>query len=186
MAWVIFMSGSTHFLFAQITTAALNGTVVDQAGEPLIGATVVATHLPSGTQYGTTTLIDGRFNLNNMRVGGPYKVESSYVGYDPQTFEDIHLNLGQRSSLNFTVAETAIELEGVVITAKENEIINSDRTGPVTSINASQIRNLPTIARSAEDYTRLNPMASSGGSFAGRNDQFNNCLLYTSPSPRDS
>jgi len=39
------------------------------------------------------------------------------------------------------------------------------------------IRNMPTITRSAADLTRLNPMAAEGGSFTGRNDQFNNYSL---------
>lgn len=169
--------GSISYLNAQVTTAALNGTVLEQDGMPLIGATVVATHVPSGTQYGTTTLEDGRFNIANMRVGGPYKVESTYVGYENQIFEDIYISLGQKLALKFTIVESAVDLAEVIVTAKEHSVINSDRTGPVTSINASQMRNLPSISRSAEDYTRLNPMASDGGSFAGRNDQFNNYSL---------
>jgi hypothetical protein len=164
-------------LNAQVTTAALNGIVLDKGGEPLIGATIVATHVPSGTQYGTTTLVNGRFNLANMRVGGPYKIEATYVGFENQTFDDVFLSLGQKLALDINMAETAVELEGIVVTAKENAVINSDRTGPNTSINAQQLRDLPTISRSAEDYTRLNPMASDGGSFAGRNDQFNNFSL---------
>ncbi len=174
---LFFLIGSVSFLHAQVTTAALKGTVFDKHGEALIGATVVATHLSSGTEYGTTTQIDGRFSIANMRVGGPYKVESSYIGYESQTFDEVYLNLGQKLALNFEVAETAVELEGVVVTAKENEIINSNRTGPSTSINSQLLRDLPTISRSADDYTRLNPMASDGGSFAGRNDQFNNYSL---------
>ena len=78
LSWAILFIGSTHFLLAQVTTARLQGIVADQNKEPLIGATVIAIHLPSGTQYGTTTLEDGRFNINNMRVGGPYKIDSTY------------------------------------------------------------------------------------------------------------
>jgi len=174
---VMLLLVSTQFLFAQVTTAGLNGLVVDKTGMSLIGATVIATHVPSGTVYGTTTLEDGRFHINNMRVGGPYKVESSYIGYEVQLFEGVFLDLGQRLSLDFIVTEEAVALEGVTVTARENEIINGSRTGPATSINSNQLRNLPTISRSAEDFTRLNPMASPGGSFAGRNDQFNNYSL---------
>jgi hypothetical protein len=59
-------------LMAQgVTTSSLSGSVTDEAGEPLIGANIVAIHVPSGTSYGTSTDIDGAFNIANMRVGGP-------------------------------------------------------------------------------------------------------------------
>jgi len=68
-------------LFAQVTTSGLNGTVTDQAGEPLVGATVIAVHTPSGTQYGTVSDIHGRYNMQGLRPGGGYMVTFSYVGY---------------------------------------------------------------------------------------------------------
>jgi hypothetical protein len=61
-----------------------------------------------------------------------------------------------------------------LITANQDPILNGERTGAATNISSDQLRNLPTIARSAADFTRLNPMSAEGGSFAGRNDQFNN------------
>src|SRR5690606_15049886 len=82
--------------FAQgVTTAAMNGVVVDSKGDPLPGANILAVHLPSGTEYGTTSRIDGRYNLNGLRTGGPYKVTVSFVGYKPQVFEGQVLQLGQ-------------------------------------------------------------------------------------------
>ena len=65
---------------AQVTTSSMSGRVTDVDGA-VIGATVVATHEPSGTTYGTVTNLEGRYNLNGMRVGGPYTVEISYIGY---------------------------------------------------------------------------------------------------------
>ncbi len=66
-----------------VTTAAIAGVVTDSAGAPLTGATVVAVHGPSGTQYSAVTRADGRFNIPGMRVGGPYRVRASFVGYRP-------------------------------------------------------------------------------------------------------
>lgn len=160
-------------MHAQVTTAALNGRVTDAGGEGLIAATVVAVHTPSGTRYGVTTLNDGRYTISNMRVGGPYTVEASYVGFKNEKVEIVSLNLSQKLSLDFSL-KASNTLEEVLITANQDPILNGERTGAATNISSDQLRNLPTIARSAADFTRLNPMSAEGGSFAGRNDQFNN------------
>ena len=66
------------------TTAALAGKVVDEKGEGLPGASIIALHEPTGTQYGTVSRDDGSYNIVNMRVGGPYKITVSFVGHHPQ------------------------------------------------------------------------------------------------------
>ena len=79
---------------AQVTTSSMSGKVTAQ-DEPIIGATVVAIHEPSGTRYGTVTNISGQFNLQGMRTGGPYKVEISYVGFQTAIYKGINLLLGE-------------------------------------------------------------------------------------------
>ena len=89
--------------FAQgVTTGSLGGNVVDQKGEGLPGATVLAVHTPSGTQYGTSTRADGRYIIPNMRVGGPYKVTISFIGYQTQEFNDIYVSLGNTANVSAT------------------------------------------------------------------------------------
>ncbi len=163
--------------YGQITTASISGKVSSESDGGLIGATVLATHIPSGTLYGVVTLDDGSYNIPNMRVGGPYTVEASYVGYENNIKENIYLALGQKLRLNFDMKSAGITLDDVVITGSLDPIMNGEKTGAGTSISRDQLQNLPTISRSADDYTRLNPMSAEGGSFAGRNDQFNNYSL---------
>ncbi len=162
--------------WAQVTTATLTGEVTDEYGEGLFGATVTAVHEPTGTRYGITTLDEGRFTLRNLRVGGPYRVEASYVGYQSEVITDLFLQLGQEREISFTLPEGSVDLDAVTITANRNDILNSERTGAATNIDRETITRLPTISRSAADYYRLTP-ASDGNSFAGRNDQFNNFSL---------
>src|SRR5690606_4158599 len=93
-------------LFAQgVTTSTMSGTVKDQKGGAVPGANIVATHEPSGTTYGSVSLADGRFSIPNMRVGGPYKVRISFVGYGEQVFNDVYLKLGETNVRNITLEE---------------------------------------------------------------------------------
>ncbi|MEL6923343.1 MAG: carboxypeptidase regulatory-like domain-containing protein, partial [Bacteroidota bacterium] len=162
--------------FAQVTTSAISGTITDNGGSPLIGATIVATHTPSGAIYGTTTREDGRFDLPNVRIGGPYKIEVSYIGYQPQMQENVFLKLGQKYTVNMSLSDESTTLGEVMVTAERNSILGKERTGAETNVGSDKLERLPTISRSASDFTRLTP-ASDGNSFGGRNDQFNNFSL---------
>ncbi|MBC7778383.1 MAG: TonB-dependent receptor [Phycisphaerae bacterium] len=168
---------SAHTLFAQVTGATITGQVTDDSGEGLVGVTIVATHTPSGTSYGAVSRADGRYTLANLRVGGPYTVSTTYTGYEGKKTEGIMLALGQKLPLEVSLKPSVTALGEVVVTATSDPVLNSERTGASTNISRQQIANLPSIGRSAADYTRLSPMAGEGNSFAGRNDQFNNFSL---------
>ncbi len=161
---------------AQVTTSSATGTVKDSKGEDLIGATVLAVHTPSGTSYGTITNEDGRFNLNNMRVGGPYKFSVSYVGYKTYEMEIGALKLGESSKFNLVLAEDAMALEAVEIVYKKNALINNARTGAGTSISNAVLNSLPTLGRNLTEATKLTPQAK-GFSFAGIDSRMNNFTI---------
>jgi len=163
-------------VFAQVTTAKISGRVIAPDGNGLDAATVVAVHTPSGSQYGTTTRANGTFDLPNLRVGGPYEVTVSYIGYESKTLKDIQLRLAQDLRLELQLESSSLDLEEVEVLGQKSEVFNSDRTGTGTSVTREVITRLPTISRSASDYYRLSP-AASGNSFAGRNDQYNNFSL---------
>ena len=117
---------------AQVTTATMSGKVTAQ-DEPIIGATIVAIHEPSGTRYGTVTNVSGQFTLQGMRTGGPYKVEISYVGYQTAIYKGINLLLGENYVLNVSLKESSELLDEVVVTASKDSNMKSDRAGAVTS-----------------------------------------------------
>ncbi len=166
---------SLSTLHAQVTTSSIAGLVSDNKNEVLPGATVTAIHTPSGSKYATTTRADGRFSISNVRVGGPYTIEVTSIGYKSEKAENVFLQLGQKFNQNFVMQDATTTLNEVVV--KASDVINASRTGASTIIGNDKLRALPTISRSIADYTRLNPMAAEGGSFAGRNDQFNNYSL---------
>ncbi len=158
------------------TTAAMNGTITDKAGAGLPGATVIAIHTPTNTQYVAPTNSEGRFNIQNMRVGGPYTVRVTFIGYKDATREGLSLSLGQNQRLDINLSEATTELGNVTVTGQQNPVINSDRTGAATTVAREQIERLPTINRSLSDYTRLTPQ-SNGNSFGGRSSSFNNVTI---------
>jgi len=67
--------------FAQIVSSGLTGIVSDKGGKPVAGATVTATHSPTGTTYTATTSVEGRYNFRGMLPGGPYNVGVTAAGF---------------------------------------------------------------------------------------------------------
>lgn len=169
---------STSSINAQVvTTSSMNGTVTDSNGDALPGANIIALHQPSGTQYGTSTRLDGKFNINGMRVGGPYDVTVSFVGYNSQKIENVYLELGQNLRVEFRLTEEAVQLGDITVIAERDGIIRSDRTGTSTTIKSDNINTLPTIARRMEDLTRLTPQVGRNSSFAGIDNRLNNITI---------
>ncbi len=175
LAIVLFIANTASF-GQGVTTAAMNGIVLDEKGEGLPGATVVAVHEPSGSKYGVSTRADGRFNLPAVRTGGPYKIAISMIGYDNMTYKDIDLALGENFDITVNMKLKSTELNEIVISGNRDAVFNTDRTGAANFISNVQMKNMPTISRSITDMTRLTPQ-SSGNSFAGRNNLYNNLSI---------
>ncbi|MDO4181279.1 MAG: TonB-dependent receptor, partial [Bacteroidales bacterium] len=160
---------------AQVTTSSLSGKVTDTNNEAIIGATVQAIHEPSGTMYGAITNVDGRYTIQGMRAGGPYKVEISYVGYQTATFSGVNLQLGETANISTKMQEASELLEEVVILGKSG--VDATKTGAAMSMNSKDINRMPSISHGIADVTRLNPQvsvtASGAMSFAGANNRYN-------------
>ena len=156
-------------LMAQVTTSSMSGKIVDNQG-PLPGATVIATHVPSGTFYGTTTNSEGRYSLQGMRVGGPYTVEVRFVGYTPSKAENISLKLGETYRRDFMLQSEAIGLGEVVISGEMEKPISNANS---TTISSELITTLPTVNRSIVDVVKVSPYAN-GMNFAGSDGRSTN------------
>jgi hypothetical protein len=160
---------------AQVTTSGMTGTIKGPENSSLAGATIKATHMPSGTVYSAVASESGVFNIQGMRPGGPYTVEVSYAGLPTKTFNDVYLTLGENFVLNQQLTGDKGELANVVVTAaaRSGSRFNRDKTGAATNISVTQLNQLPTISRSIGDFTRITPQAN-GNSFGGRDGRYNN------------
>lgn len=161
-----------------VTTSSINGRITDNSGKPLPGATVIAIHVPTGSQYGNVTDADGYFRIPNMNVGGPYTITVSFIGYQDYKEEGVQLSLGQTFKLNKSLSESATELEEIVVTS--GGIFDGNRTGAETNLNTKAIVSTPTVGRALGDFARFEPTAriSEGNdgfeiSIAGMNNRLN-------------
>lgn len=162
--FAVIMLVITAAVNAQVTTSSMSGKVVDQSNEAIIGATIQAIHEPSGTHYGAITNVDGRYSIQGMRAGGPYKVEVSYVGYQSVVYKGINLQLGENYVLDASMKESTELLDEVVITASKSSNMKSDRAGAVTNVDAARMSEVPTVSRSMNDIMRLTPQGANIGS----------------------
>jgi len=159
----------TAMTFGQATTTSgINGKIVDPNGKPLAGATVVAVHVPSGSQYGALTNGDGFFSIQGMRPGGPYTIEISFIGYTKKSLTDISLLLGESFVINAGLEETSTQLTEVVVVGFKAPVFNSEKNGSSINISNRQLATMPTVNRSINDLTRLTPQAN-GNQIGGGN-----------------
>ena len=157
---------------AQTTTAAMSGKVIDEQNEPVIGATIMAVHEPSGTSYGAITNVDGRYTIQGMRTGGPYKVQVSYVGYQTSVFKGIILELGNTYTQNVTLHPSSELLDEVLVVADAKT-----KTGAAKNFSLENIENTPTVSRDIYDIVKNSPLVTAskvgGITFVGSNNRYN-------------
>ena len=149
---------------AQVTTSSMSGKIVDEQGS-VVGAAIIATHTPSGTQYYAVSNSEGRYAIQGMRPGGPYDVKIQMMGCETVVYQGVTLNLGEVYVQNATLKAAATALDEVVVVASASKFA-TEKTGASTSINSADMQKMPTVNRSISDLARVSPYAN-GMSFAG-------------------
>lgn len=164
-----------------VTTSTLSGVVRDASGQPIAGAEVSVRYAAVGYSGGALTNADGRYVLTNLRPGGPYTVIVSTLGYETVTREAITLSLGENRRLDVAMAEQALAVEGIEVTARRVRA----STGVRTTVDADAIQRTPTLNREIVDIARLTPQAfvanedddGSAISIAGQNNEYNSLYI---------
>lgn len=171
---------------AQNTTSGLSGFVKTDTGEPLIGATVTATHEPTGTVYRAQTRTGGSYSISNMNPGGPYTILISFTGFEIARKTEIFLNLGESFIADASLASKATNLGNVTVQGTTKKATDfSGKGGTATMISRDKMENLPTVGRNIQDFLRYTPQAKfvgsngdlAGVSIAGQNNRYNSFYI---------
>ncbi|NOT37660.1 MAG: TonB-dependent receptor [Saprospiraceae bacterium] len=174
---IFFSLGSIPVFGQGVTSSQMTGQIKDANGEAVIGAVVKVQHIPSGTLYGTITNSEGRYNLQGLRVGGPYKVTASMMGMSDAVRENIFTSLGTAAVVNMDMKDAEIALDEVVISESKTGIFSSSRTGASSNFNNATISTVPTLgSRSITSVTKYNPHGN-GSSFGAQDSRLNNFTI---------
>ena len=160
-------------MWAQVTTSSITGLVKGSNGDALVGATISATHEPTGTVYRTSSRAGGRFDIQNIAPGGPYTIKVSYVGFDELTQPNVIVTLGESFDLQAELLVSSRQLTEVVVSGTRAGTV---KTGAATNFSRRVIQNTPNIGRSITGLTRNTPQAN-GNSFAGMSNRYNNITI---------
>ena len=171
LAFISMIAGTVAY--AQVTTSSLAGKITDTKGEAIPGATIIAVHVPSGTQYYSITGTEGRYVIPGMRPGGPYEVTIGLLGYEEAKVSNVSLQLGETKNLSQVLAESSIALDESVVVAN----VDAAKTGASQAIGQRTIQEMPSITRGIADVARINPFVrtdqNGGMSFAGASNKYN-------------
>lgn len=174
---LLLLSITTLFAFSQVTTSAISGVVRDPKNQVLPGATVSAIHVPTGTVYKAATNKVGAYVFPAVRVGGPYTISASYVGFKSDEVKDVTASLGVTSNVDFYLSDQATTLSEVVVTGVKDNIFSKERTGASQQFGRRELQSIPiTGARTINGITKYNPFGD-GSSFGAQDSRLNNFTI---------
>jgi hypothetical protein len=159
-----------------VTTGSIAGVARDEQRAVVPGVSITVVHVPSGTIYETVTQGDGRFVIENMRVGGPYKATAALAGFKSEVQEGLTVSLGVSIDLAFLLKVSTVS-ETVIVVGKSDVVFSSSRTGAATAVLREELSVLPTVSGRINDISRLTPQYGGSGTFAGQDSRMNNITV---------
>ncbi|MDO6711996.1 TonB-dependent receptor [Aliiglaciecola sp. 2_MG-2023] len=174
--------GMSTAAMAQVTSSGMNGQIVGPNGNPAEGTVIKVTHVPTGAVKTTTVNAAGTFNLDGLRVGGPYTIEVDSDTYSDQTINDVYLNLGETASIYRELASTE-SVERIAVTASQVSSLSFGKIGPGANFDLSTLENAPAINRDITDIVRIDPRiyvdegGSGGIQCVGKSPRFNSLTV---------
>lgn len=173
----MFLSVSVLMGFGQVTTSSISGVVKNEKQEVLVGTTIHVVHTPTGTSYKTVTNKNGVYVLPAVRVGGPYTIHASFVGFRKGEETDVNTQLGVTTNVNFTLVDEKSTLKEVVVSGTKSGLFSKEKTGAAQQFTRRELQSIPiTGARTIESITKYNPFGN-GSSFGAQDSRLNNFTI---------
>lgn len=154
-----------------VVSGGIEGRVTTRTGAAIAEAEVLASNRSNGERWRTATTGDGRYALEHLSAGGPYRIEVHAIGFAPARRDGVFIALGQRLRMDLALEPGVAVLEPLVVRASVDPLINSGRTGPGRIVSESTLTRLPISGRRLADVARLSPLVTGAGSIAGQNDR---------------
>ena len=170
---------------AQVTTSAVRGVVTDDNGQAVSGALVTITDPLTGLTRTATTNETGLYTIRSLPVSDDYVVTVTSSEYQGQFIEDIGLNLGDATQVDFTLTtDGEARQETIVVTASASDLAPT-ATGPSATFGLEMLQKAPAINRNITDVLRLDPriyVDESRGDInavqcGGKNSRFNSLTV---------
>ncbi len=159
-----------------VTTSAVRGTVTDEQGQPVVGATILLTGTETGARYQAVSQAGGRFFLTNVQVG-TYSIEARAIGYRPVREVGLALALGQMADVPLRMQSATVELAPITSNATgATDILAPSRTGAASAVSEQFISNLPSLNRNIIDFIQVVPQVNAS-SIAGQTNRSNNIQI---------
>ncbi|MFN0123544.1 MAG: carboxypeptidase regulatory-like domain-containing protein, partial [Blastocatellia bacterium] len=143
---------------ADVTSAAVRGTVSDPQGAAVPNATVTVKSTDQGATRTVTTDAEGGFQVLALRPG-PYEITVEASGFARSSLKDIQLTIGQAASLDVRLQLGNVTNEVTITDGAP--LIEVERTQQSNTIESKQIQNLPNIGRSFDSYVYTLPGVAS-------------------------
>lgn len=150
LAAVMIFSASVGFAQAQVSTADLNGTVVDPNGAIVAGATVTARNPATGFTRTATANDSGEFSFIQLQPGD-YEITVEAATFKKTVVSPVKLTVGQAASLEIKL-ELGTQDVVVNVSGDSVELVETTRTSVANTIDQERIENLPINERSATGF----------------------------------
>jgi hypothetical protein len=145
---------SDAFAQAQASTGQITGTVRDNNGGAIPGATVKVVSAQTGLERAATTSADGVYRIV-LLPPGVYNLTTEAQGFTKTELRNVQVTIGQVTDVNVTLGVGGVQ-EAVTITA---EAVQTTVSQPDAVINENAINNLPINGRRFQDFVTLTPTA---------------------------